>query len=150
MVRRALAGDIEGVLRVERESREAPHWEEARYRAMLDEGGQDALRRALFVAMQAERLAGFAVGAVVLDEAELESIAVEKNWRRSGLGRALSQAVFAWAAANGAKQMRLEVRAANEPAQSLYRRLGLEESGRRRGYYADPVDDAVLMTLTLL
>jgi [ribosomal protein S18]-alanine N-acetyltransferase len=149
VVRRAGVEDLEGVLWVEQETREAPHWDEARYRAMLQDGGQDVLRRVLFVAVDCKRVVGFAAGAVVLEEAELESVAVDDAWRRCGVGRALSEAVFGWAGTQGAKQVRLEVRAANEAAQALYRGLGFETCGMRRGYYVDPVDDAVLMTLTL-
>jgi len=150
VVRKAGVEDLEGVLRVERGAREAPHWEEARYRAMVEDGGQDVLRRVVFVAMYEERVVGFAAGAVVLEEGELESVVVEDDWRRCGVGRALSEAVFGWAGVQGAKQVRLEVRAANEVAQGLYRGLGFEVCGLRRGYYADPVDDAVLMRLELL
>ena len=150
VVRRAGVEDLEGLLRVERGTRGAPHWDEAQYRAMLQDQGQDVLRRGLFVAVVDERVVGFAAGAVVLEEAELESVAVDDAWRRCGVGRALSEAVFAWAGAQGATRMRLEVRSANGAAQGLYRGMGFEECGLRRGYYADPVDDAVLMTLTLL
>jgi len=149
VVRRAGVEDLEGVLRVERGTSEAPHWDEVQYRTMLQDGGQDILRRVLFVAVDGKRVVGFAAGAVVLEEAELESVAVDDAWRRCGVGRALSEAVFGWAGMRGAKQVRLEVRAANEAAQALYRELGFETRGMRRGYYVDPVDDAVLMTLTL-
>ena len=51
--------------------------------------------------------------------------------------------------AEGAGQCFLEVRAANAPAIALYRRLGFAAAGVRRGFYRDPPDDAVVMTLTL-
>jgi len=144
-VRRAELGDVAGVLRVERGSREAPHWGEERYQEMVEGREAGALRRGLFVAVEGTQVIGFAVGAVVLEEAELESVAVDEALRRCGVGRALSEAVTDWALAEGAKEMRLEVRAANVAAKTLYERLGFQQCGVRRGYYVDPVDDAVLM-----
>ena len=145
MVRRAVDGDIAGVLRVERGSREAPHWDEARYREMVQGCEAEALRRVLLVAAEGELVVGFVVGAVLLDDAELESVAVEEAYRRRGVASALSEALFVWAAGQGAALMRLEVRAENVAAQTMYERLGFQQCGLRREYYADPVDDAVLM-----
>jgi len=147
VVRRAGAGDIEGILRVERGASEAPQWGEARYREMLQ--GEGPLQRELLVAVEGERLAGFAVASVVLDEAELESVVVDAEFRRRGVGRLLCEAVLGWARERGATQIRLEVRAANHAAQGLYRGLGFQVNGLRRGYYRGPVDDAVLMAVSL-
>ena len=44
--------------------------------------------------------------------------------------------------------MTLEVRESNTPAIGLYRKLGFEEVGRRKGYYTNPKEDAILMTVT--
>jgi ribosomal-protein-alanine N-acetyltransferase len=149
VVRRALVGDIAGVVRVERGVKDAPHWDEYRYWEMVQGGGGGALRRGLFVAVAGPFVVGFVVGSVVLEEAELESVAVDEAWRRRGVASALSEAVFGWARAQGAAQMRLEVRAGNVGAQTLYGRLGFEPCGLRRGYYVDPVEDAVLMAKRL-
>jgi ribosomal-protein-alanine N-acetyltransferase len=148
-VRLARLEDVAGVLQVERASREAPHWDDARYRAMLDVG-DGVLRRALWVAIVDGNVIGFAAVAVVLDEAELESIAVEDSWRKRGVGRALSEAAIDWVREAGAATLRLEVRAANVGAQALYKSLGLFSSGVRRAYYSDPVEDALLFTRSLL
>jgi ribosomal-protein-alanine N-acetyltransferase len=148
-VRLARLEDVAGVLRVERASREAPHWDDARYGAMLDVG-DSALRRALWVAIADGNVIGFVAVSVVLDEAELESVAVEQHWRKRGVGRALSEAAFAWVREARAVTLRLEARASNVGAQALYASLGLIPSGVRRAYYSDPVEDALLFTRTLL
>jgi ribosomal-protein-alanine N-acetyltransferase len=54
-----------------------------------------------------------------------------------------------WARGVGAWAMELEVRASSEAARGLYRALGFVEQGRRRGYYREPVEDAVLMGVGL-
>ncbi len=147
-VRAGLVGDLAGVVALERATVEAPHWAEAEYAAAVN-GGEDSVRRCLFVAEAEGSLIGFAVGKVVGDVAELESVAVDLGARREGVGRALCRAVIAWCERQGATAVELEVRAASEGAISLYRGLGFVLVGRRPGYYQGPVDDAVLMRLDL-
>jgi ribosomal-protein-alanine N-acetyltransferase len=94
-------------------------------------------------------LLGFAVGVVTGDSAELESVAVRGDTRRRGVGRALCDAVAEWCRSQGATALELEVRAASAGVMALYEGLGFVSVGRRRGYYREPVDDAVLMRLKL-
>ena len=149
-IRRAQLEDLVEVLRIEGAVPEAPHWGESVYRdILLQEPGEIKLNRALFVAGDGKRIVGFAVAAVVADQAELESIAVDPARRRLGVGRALSGAVMLWGRGAGAREMLLEVRSANAEARALYDRLGFRETGLRRGYYSDPPDDAVLMSVSL-
>ncbi|AEU37605.1 ribosomal protein S18-alanine N-acetyltransferase [Granulicella mallensis] len=149
-IRRATTDDLAEVLRLERSVPEAPHWDASVYRdILLQEPAGSTLQRALFVAVDHGQLAGFAVATVVADQAELESIAVDPQRRRLGVGRALSESVMAWAREAGARQILLEVRSANAVARALYGRLGFQETGLRRGYYSDPSDDAVLMSVSL-
>ena len=144
-VRCAMADDIEAILRVERGAIEAPHWNESQYRTILQEHD----RRILLVAVTENRIVGFVVASVLLEEAELENIAVDAARRRSGAGKALMESAIAWSLERGAELMRLEVRAGNEAAQHLYRKLGFVQSGMRSGYYSNPVEDAVMMSLPL-
>jgi ribosomal-protein-alanine N-acetyltransferase len=58
--------------------------------------------------------------------------------------------VLAWAQRQGARRMELEVRISNRAAIALYERAGFVQDGRRRGYYRDPEEDAVLMGLPLI
>ncbi len=94
-------------------------------------------------------IAGFAVIAVLSvvypAEAELESLVVDARFRRRGLGRALLEAVRSFAAGNGADTLRLEVRRSNGAARQLYEAAGLQRSGIRRAYYANPTEDAICM-----
>jgi ribosomal-protein-alanine N-acetyltransferase len=151
MVRRAELADVDEILRVDVEARESPHWFRERYVEILL--GDDATwwpRRALFVAVVEGRVAGFVAVAVVMEEAELESIVVGVEHRRQGVGMALSLAMRGWAKEQGAERVQLEVRVKNEAAQALYKRLGFAQNGLRANYYSNPQDDAVLMSLSLL
>jgi [ribosomal protein S18]-alanine N-acetyltransferase len=146
LVREAGAGDLGGVLALERDVAEAPHWAEGAYRKIVLEGG---VRRCLFVAEAEGLLLGFAVGAVTGDSAELESVAMRGEARRRGVGSMLCDAVAEWCRLQGATALELEVRAASAGAMALYEGLGFVSVGRRLGYYREPVDDAVLMRLKL-
>ena len=90
---------------------------------------------------------GYGEIGVVLDEGCLEKIAVDPAYRRQGVAEAILLAFLRFGRANLAF-LTLEVRASNEPAISLYRKLGFEEVGRRKGYYSNPKEDALLMTVT--
>lgn len=78
---------------------------------------------------------GFALGRVVLDEAELLTLAVDPGLRRQGLGRACLAGFEARAHALGAALAHLEVAESNAAAVALYTASGWTEAGRRRGYY---------------
>jgi [ribosomal protein S18]-alanine N-acetyltransferase len=78
---------------------------------------------------------GLVMGRVILDEAELLTIAVDPQAQRRGIGARLLAAFEAESLARGAVTGFLEVSAANPGAQRLYARAGWRETGRRRGYY---------------
>jgi ribosomal-protein-alanine N-acetyltransferase len=94
-------------------------------------------------------LLALACAAVAADICELRRIAVHPRGRRAGVARDLLRAVIDHAHRAGCARIELEVAAANEPAVALYRSHGFHLVGRRRGYYRDPVDDALLMNLEL-
>lgn len=101
----------------------------------------------------AEVPGGFVLGRVVLDEAELLTIAVDPAHRRQGRGAALLEAFHAQALALGAGHAFLEVAADNPAAQALYLQGGWVTAGKRRGYYrstdGQPVD-AIVMSRALI
>lgn len=90
---------------------------------------------------------GYAVLSVVLDEGNLDNIAVAPEARRRGVADALLSALTGFGREHLAALM-LEVRASNAPAIALYGKHGFAAVGRRQNYYDAPREDAVLMTLT--
>jgi ribosomal-protein-alanine N-acetyltransferase len=151
-VRTARVADLAGVVEMERGIPEAPHWGETEYAAILNEdGGADiAVRRCLMVAEAEGRLLGFAVGKVIgFGSGEIESVAVDSAMRRGGVGRALCEAVVDWCRGQEVETVELEVRAGSGGAIGLYEGLGFVVVGRRKAYYRDPVEDALLMKLEL-
>jgi len=149
MVRRALANDLESILAIERECAEAPHWSQAVWLAVLaeEEGSEPA--RGSFVSEGRDGVVGFAVVSCSCGVAELESVAVAERVRREGVGRVLCRVAMEWAQGRAAEVIELEVRASSMGALALYRSLGFRETGVRRGYYRDPMEDAVLMSASL-
>ena len=85
-------------------------------------------------------------GEVVVDELQIDNLAVAEQWRRHGIGRTLLKSALSHASGLGARAATLEVRAANAPARAFYEKEGFMPVGLRRRYYANPLDDALLLS----
>lgn len=88
---------------------------------------------------------GYGEIGVVLDEGCLEKIAVDPDYRRQGVAEAILSAFLRFGQAHLAF-LTLEVRASNAPAIALYEKLGFQQVGRRKDYYREPKEDALLLT----
>ena len=91
---------------------------------------------------------GYAVLSAVLDEGNLDNIAVAPHCRRRGVADALLSTLTDFGRAR-MSVLFLEVRASNLPAITLYEKHGFVPVGRRKNYYESPKEDALLMTLDL-
>ena len=157
-IRFATFADIRSILALERLSPTAGHWSEEQYRQAL---GRDGPERLVLVAEEvaaeeSTRLAGqggqdsgFALGGFlvarhVAAEWELENIVVLASSRRKGTGTRLLNCLLAAARETNSEWLLLEVRESNAPARSFYEKAGFEQTGRRKLYYAEPAEDAVL------
>lgn len=89
---------------------------------------------------------GYAGVSTVLDEGYIDNVAVAPQFRRQGVADELIAALVRFGRAKLAF-LTLEVRASNAPAIALYAKHGFREAGRRKNYYDDPKEDAILMTL---
>lgn len=94
-------------------------------------------------------LAGFIVSRLIADELHINNVAIRDEFRRQGIATRLLDAVLAWGRAKGARTALLEVRVGNTVAQRLYSGCGFLAAGRRKGYYSQPVEDALLMSVSL-
>ncbi len=103
----------------------------------------------VFGAHAAGHLAGLIVCRCAVDEAEIITLAVANESRRRGIARALWERALGELAEKGVARVFLEVAANNEAALGLYRTLGFEEVGVRRGYYAEDAQDARVLAITL-
>ena len=82
-------------------------------------------------------------------EIQLINIAVHTEWRGKGFGHNLLMQMIEAGISKGIQQVWLEVRLSNMPAKMLYEKLGFLEVGRRRKYYSDTNEDAIIMALSL-
>jgi [ribosomal protein S18]-alanine N-acetyltransferase len=94
-------------------------------------------------------VAGLFSAYLVIDELQIDNLAVVENFRRRGIASYLLSEGLSIANRKGAKSAVLEVRSANQAARSFYERHGFLTSGFRRNYYHDPSDDALIMTRDL-
>jgi [ribosomal protein S18]-alanine N-acetyltransferase len=85
-------------------------------------------------------------GEVVVDELQIDNLAVSGRWRRKGIGRSLLNFALTSAAGLGARTATLEVRSANSSALSFYEKERFLPVGLRKRYYANPPDDALLLS----
>lgn len=87
---------------------------------------------------------------IVFEELRLMNLAVQESMRRMGVGGALVTEALRLGLEQAATRAVLEVRASNDPARSLYTRIGFVQMGCRPRYYANPIEDAVLMEMNPL
>ena len=91
--------------------------------------------------------AGYLGISQIADQADIANIAVSPAYRRQGIAHALLARAETQAILRGCGEIRLECREGNAAALALYQSRGYTEVGRRKKYYHDPEEDAILMTL---
>lgn len=144
----ATSGDGAAIASLHRELF-SPSWSAAEVADLMAHPGTAA-----FVVREAQvpGVAGYVIGRVAADEAEILSIGVAMARRRQGHGRRLVHKLAERVATMGAIELFLEVSAVNASAVALYRALGFRQIGMRRGYYrppGQPAEDALLLALDL-
>lgn len=103
-----------------------------------------------FVAVENDKIVGYCGLNHVVDESQIINIAVCPDNRNRGIGDMLMNKMIDYALKNSIVILMLEVRQSNVSALSLYKKYGFYEVGVRKGYYKDPLEDAVLMNKDLL
>jgi [ribosomal protein S18]-alanine N-acetyltransferase len=151
-VRRCVATDIERVTAIERISFSDP-WSFETFSAAL---AQRHLRflvaedRAIAGGDAEPAVVGYVVALVMADEGEIADVAVAPAARHRGVARTLIERVAADLMREGVRSLYLEVRESNVAARALYGSMGFAQVGRRRGYYQQPSEDALLLRKELV
>ena len=140
-VRPATLDDIRVLMAIEKESPTAAHWQESQYRAALEPG---VAPERVSLVIEEGAVLGFIVARVLGDEWEIENVAVAGPRQRRGLGSRLVGGLLEVAQRRGVRSIYLEVRDSNQAARQLYGKCGFVPAGRRKSYYADPPEDALL------
>lgn len=97
------------------------------------------------VAMEGEQVAGYIGSQTVCGETDMMNVAVHPDHRRKGIAESLILALIAELKTMESHCLTLEVRASNAPAIALYEKLGFSEIGRRKNYYRNPREDALIL-----
>jgi len=146
-VRRMILEDLEQVVTIDQLSFSLP-WPAHSYRYELLE---NVVSRQWVAEIQsgeeASKVVGMIVVWLILDEAHIATIAVHPQYRGRGIGQQMLLTALRECTNQGAASATLEVREHNQIAIAMYSKLGFEIVGRRKRYYKDTNEDAVLMTL---
>ena len=141
-LRPATASDIPRMMALERNLVSAARWSEATYRGIFAQGSRASI--ACVAESPVCGVAGFFIARLTGDECDLENLVVDAEQQSRGWGKRLIDELVSQARARGAKCINLEVRESSRRARSLYEKSGFAVSGRRRSYYRNPPDDALL------
>jgi ribosomal-protein-alanine N-acetyltransferase len=101
--------------------------------------------RVYLVARVGTTVVGYGGLMVVLDDGHITTLAVDPRWHRRGVGTRLLHTLAIAALEREVRNLTLEVRVGNEPAQGLYRAFGFAPAGIRKGYYVETNEDALIM-----
>jgi ribosomal-protein-alanine N-acetyltransferase len=142
IIRKMILDDVPAVVELDQKSFSLP-WPERSFRFELTDNPASRC----WVAEVDEKIVGMIVVWLIVDEAHVATIATHPDFRREGIAKKLLAHALRKLIEQGARSSFLEVRESNLAAQELYRKFGYEETGRRRRYYKDNDEDAILMNL---
>ncbi|MGD1216023.1 MAG: ribosomal protein S18-alanine N-acetyltransferase [Terriglobales bacterium] len=139
-IRSAALNDVPAILAIEQQAPGAAHWTFEQYNQLVGSG-------VVLVAEDAGKLCGFVCAMAVAGEWEIENVVVAAEFLRRGIANELLRELIQRAESEAASAILLEVRESNLPAHGLYEKHGFREVSRRRAYYRDPAEDAIVYAL---
>lgn len=145
-LRELVTSDLKRVADIEAAAAVVP-WPISQFRSCLSETQHHS-----FILEDKNKIIGFAIFSLVLDEASLLNIAVSPEWQGRGYGRLLLKNGLQCLESLGAEVCFLEVRVSNSTAQSLYASMGFQVVGGRKAYYPAKHgrEDALVMSKPIL
>lgn len=132
---------LEDILKIEQEANPAP-WSERSFTNEITNP-----QSVFLVALGDGKIVGYGGYWACIDESHITTVAVTSSSRRRGIGKRLMQALLARAQESGMTCSTLEVRASNVAAVQMYEGMGFKVTARRKGYYPDNKEDALVMWL---
>jgi len=142
IVRRMTLDDVSAVIELDKLSFTLP-WPERSFKFELTDNPASRC----WVVEQDDKIVGMIVAWLLVDEAHIATIATHPEYRRQGVAKKLLLYALRYMSKEGAVNSFLEVRESNVAAQTMYRQFGYEPVGRRKRYYKDTDEDAILMNL---
>lgn len=142
VIRKMAMDDLEQVIAIDQVSFSLP-WPSRTFQYELTDNPASRC----WVAELDGRVAAMLVGWLIVDELHIATIATHPDLRGQGIGKAILLHALRSARDEGVLKSFLEVRASNVMAQKMYKSFGYVEDGRRKEYYKDNAEDAILMSL---
>lgn len=142
LIRKMTLDDIPAVLELDQRSFSLP-WPERSFRFELTDNPASRC----WVAELDGKVVAMIIVWLIVNEAHVATLATHPDYRRQGIARSLLANALRHLIDEGARSSFLEVRESNAAAQALYQQFGYEKTGRRRRYYRDNDEDAILMNL---
>jgi ribosomal-protein-alanine N-acetyltransferase len=142
-IRRGTAADIPDLMALENRAATAAHWSMEQYETAFS--SKPPYR--VLLMLEEAGVQAFIAGRTLDKEWEIENIVVAEPVRRRGLGTRLVGEFLDLARDRGAEAVFLEVRESNLAARRLYEKWAFVESGRRKLYYREPEEDAIVYQL---
>ena len=136
VIRAMQASDLDEVIRIETQVFHPPWPREAFLEAPCSYS---------WVICEDEVLQGYIIYHMVLDEGVILNFAIDPKFQHHGLGTRLLNETLNLLVANGIRMFFLDVRASNLIAQNLYRKFDFHPIGKRKNYYSEPIEDAIVM-----
>jgi len=142
-LRPAAPGDLTRLIQIAAHSATAAQWNRLEYQKLF---APDLLQNhTALVIEEGGEVVGFMVARQLGTEWEIENIAVTGSARRRGLGTRLLGEFLDLVRSRGGREISLEVRESNLAARRLYEKWAFVEKGRRKQYYSDPSEDALVL-----
>jgi ribosomal-protein-alanine N-acetyltransferase len=145
LIRAATPSDVQRMIALGAAAPSAPQWADTEYEHLFNP--EETRARHALVAEEQSVIAGFAIALELAPHWELETIVVDEGRRQTGIGSQLLAALMSLAKERAAREMTLEVRESNSAARGLYEQLGFSVQARRRRYYHDPEEDAIIYSV---
>lgn len=140
IVRPMTEDDLEAIMKIEHASFPNP-WSQHAFESEL----RDNEYARYFCLVDKNKVIGYMGLWFILEEGHITNVAIAPECRGRRLGEFMMRTVAQQMLFEGMERMTLEVRASNLSAQKLYERLGFVTAGRRKGYYSDNHEDALIM-----
>jgi ribosomal-protein-alanine N-acetyltransferase len=131
--------DLDAIERIEQRAYPTP-WSRSMFASELAKPTSICLG-----AFEGNRLVGYMINARYVDAWHVMNVAVDPRHRQRGIATAMIERLFEITGEDERRGFTLEVRVSNTDAIRLYRKLGFEARGVRRGYYTDNREDALIM-----
>lgn len=142
MIRKMILNDLEQVVAIDQVSFSLP-WPPRSFQFEIND---NPASRCWVIELD-KKIVAMLVGWLIIDELHVATIATHPAFRKQGFGKQILIHALKSARGEGVVRAFLEVREKNEVARNMYKNFGFVEDGRRKEYYKDNNEDAILMTL---